>query len=106
MDDLNAKSTIWTTRTDRRGAHIEESIVGKHHLVCMNNFNVPTFERRGITSTLDITLVSLKTAPLITWKILPNETLSDHRALFYVISSRNRQTRNTQDRTQHAQDGT
>lgn len=84
--DMNARSMTWTTRTDRRDAFLEERIMDRHRLVCLNQFKIPTFERRGVTSTIDITLVSTKIAPLTKWEIMAEETLSDHRALLYAIA--------------------
>lgn len=80
--DFNAKSPIWgADRTDRRGDILADafSCLG---LICLNKGNAPTFERHLSKSILDVTFCSRHIArSTLSWRVLDEETLSDHRCL-------------------------
>lgn len=86
--DFNARAKLWSEKTDRRGDRIEELTVSTD-MVCVNSFGTPTFERRGQSSVIDATLVTAPSAGHVkNWKVLEEETLSDHRAIYFEVSRR------------------
>lgn len=55
--------------------------------MCMNAHGVPT-KRRGFLSVLDVTLANSGAAGRVRqWKVGSEETLSDHRAIWYVVTT-------------------
>lgn len=51
-------------------------------LRCLNEGTTPTFERRGATSIIDLTFATERLIRQgVTWKVLQDETLSDHHAI-------------------------
>lgn len=106
--DLNAKSRLWgSSRTDKRGAMVEEWITGLG-LVCQNKGTVHTCVRQHGGSVVDVTFMSPAASELVTdwWVEEHVETLSDHRYIRYDLAtdgdpSRNRElshTSNARDR--------
>lgn len=86
--DFNAKSTGWgCPQGDERGQLLEEWAASLG-LVCLNEGDVPTFERANYGSVLDLTFGSEHLLPrLKSWRVTENETLSDHRCIAFEISS-------------------
>ncbi|XP_046629480.1 uncharacterized protein LOC124309685 [Neodiprion virginianus] len=90
--DLNSKSRVWTDRTDRRGRRIEE-LIEALDMVCLNVNGEHTFERRGWSAVLDVTIATPDVASRISgWTVLEVETLSDHRAIGFRLQGRDEAT--------------
>lgn len=85
--DYNAKSPQWGMPTaDRRGDVVTEWM-STNNLVLLNQVGKPTFERRGYTSTLDLTISTEDIEPRLTkWEVSEKESMSDHRFIIFNIS--------------------
>lgn len=84
--DFNAKSYSWgSPREDRKGSILAEW-ASEVDLTILNNGNVPTFERNGGSSFIDITLCSSSLARLVEkWYVAEEENLSYHRNIHIEI---------------------
>ena len=80
--DFNAKSPTWGgTTVDNRGTALEEW-AASHQLICLNHGDTPTYNRGSYGSFIDVTFCNsraLRQSPR--WRILEQESLSDHRYL-------------------------
>ncbi|KAL1446868.1 hypothetical protein WDU94_009856 [Cyamophila willieti] len=86
--DFNAKATEWGSAfTDDRGDILTETMATMG-LCLVNDGKVPTFERRGQISYIDITLCSNNTMNITQdWKVEENEESgSDHKYLTFKIN--------------------
>jgi len=85
--DFNSKSPEWgESRSDRRGAVISE-FVARNDLVILNRGNESTFQRGEAASIIDITIGSAGIARKVNdWVVLEEETLSDHRYIWFTIA--------------------
>lgn len=86
--DFNAKSAEWgSTVTDQRGDELSSLIASLDLSVC-NRGKIPTFERGVSRSILDVTFASHLTARQVRdWKVLNEETRSDHKYLFFKLDT-------------------
>ncbi|KAJ8910377.1 hypothetical protein NQ315_012824 [Exocentrus adspersus] len=84
--DFNAKSPWWGEgREDRRGATLVEWM-GGNDMIIINEGNMPTFEREGSTSILDLTMATGNWAEKFKkWKVREEETLSLHKYIYFEI---------------------
>ncbi|GFW23601.1 transposable element Tcb2 transposase [Trichonephila clavipes] len=88
LEDINAKSPSWGSRTlDLKGSQIED-------LLCDNDLSILNDKRstylsktNGTTSALDITAINHQTASQATWKILKS-AISDHFPIITSINQR------------------
>lgn len=85
--DFNARLRAWGDTVDSpRGARLAD-MVAQLDLLCLNIGSEPTYIREGWgSSVIDLTFVS---GSLIgkaeEWSIMEEETLSDHRALYFCL---------------------
>lgn len=95
--DFNAKNAEWGSNSnDQRGTELAELIASLDLHVC-NVGSSPTFERGSSSSILDLTFASPRIANLtIDWKVLEEETMSDHKYITFMIGAQTR----TQDQLQ------
>lgn len=95
--DFNAKNAEWGSKSNnQRGTELAELIASLNLQVCHIGSS-PTFERGSSKSILDLTFASPRTANLtIDWKVLDEETMSDHKYITYTIGAQAR----TQDQLQ------
>nr|CAI5834668.1 unnamed protein product [Callosobruchus analis] len=90
---FNAKSREWGSPIEnRRGMYLAEYIFrqGCHmaalDIVAHNSDGTPTFQRVNSESFIDITLSTQRVVKKITnWKVMENETLSDHKHIYFEI---------------------
>lgn len=84
--DFNAKSAFWgMNRTDSRGNILEEWIA-ENDTILLNEEGIPTFQSESYTSVLDLTFITPDLKELNhTWEVLDEESLSDHRFVFFTI---------------------
>nr|CAI5820275.1 unnamed protein product [Callosobruchus analis] len=84
--DFNAKSREWGSPIeDRRGMYLAEYMAALD-IVAHNTDGTPTFQRGSSESFIDITLSTQSVAKKITnWKVMENETLSDHKHIYFEI---------------------
>ena len=84
--DLNAKSALWgASATDRRGRIVEE-FAATLGLATLNEGDTPTFTTGVLNSHPDVTMASCSVAAGIEgWRVLDEETLSDHRYVFFEL---------------------
>ena len=94
--DFNSKSPQWgETRLDRRGIIVEEMVV-RSDLTVANVGQAFTFTRGESGSIIDLTIATAGTARRIAdWKVLDEETLSDHRYIEFTVSQREKQGKET-----------
>lgn len=84
--DFNAKSPLWgERRTDRRGQTMAEWIA-QNDLTIMNDGESPTFCVENYSSILDLTLINSERGVKHAWFVLEDETLSDHRYVFFEVN--------------------
>nr|CAI5829680.1 unnamed protein product [Callosobruchus analis] len=86
LGDFNAKSREWGSPIeDRRGMYLAEYMAALD-IVAHNTGGTPTFQRGSSESFIDITLSTQSVAKKITnWKVMENETLSDHKHIYFEI---------------------
>ncbi|KAM0734120.1 putative 115 kDa protein in type-1 retrotransposable element R1DM [Formica fusca] len=84
--DLNAKSTMWASKsTNTRGKLIEEWSA-ECDLRLMNVGEAPTCTRAKGTSIVDLTWCTADLAgSVIDWKVEERETLSDHMYITFMV---------------------
>jgi len=86
--DLNAKSSLWGSRTDnRRGDALAEFAV-QHQLVVLNDGIMPTFIRGQQYSHIDITLCGAGLAASSSvggWQVTDEETLGCHQCIEFCM---------------------
>ena len=86
--DFNAKAKVWgSIRDDARGSRLLDTMAScDMHLA--NRGGEPTFLRGHQRSWLDITWMTTTLITRVTdWRVLPDEFLSDHRAIRFSIQS-------------------
>ena len=88
--DSNAHSTLWAPDSNRRGDIIDEFIFD-YGLRVDNVGTKPTFQARGVATTIDITL-SLNLGPLTDWRVGDVITLSDHNQIEFEIEFQGKKT--------------
>ena len=86
--DFNAKSHLWGSGIqDKRGELLEE-MMAACDLMTANVGSAPTFIRRNSTSIIDVTLATDSVLERIeNWRVLEDETLSDHRYIEFCLKS-------------------
>jgi len=84
--DFNAKSLLWgSSHTNSRGDRLSRWCASRD-LILLNTGTQPTCVRHQGTSLVDITWCNSKIKPHITdWKVLSEETLSDHCYIAYSV---------------------
>lgn len=88
--DFNAKSKSWSSGPqDKRGQILDELMISLD-LIVINHPGIATFERRASSSVLDIAF----TRPTLIrnlrkWEILEEESLSDHRYVYFDFECQN-----------------
>lgn len=89
--DFNAKSPAWTGGpADRRGRVVMD-FAGSLDLTLLNDGVTPTWEARGLRSIIDLTFASVGIARKVQqWRVLDDETLSDHRYIAVEIATETR----------------
>ncbi|XP_074035251.1 uncharacterized protein [Leptinotarsa decemlineata] len=88
LGDINSKSPEWGSPTcDARGQYWAEWAATRN-LVFANTGGEPTFVRRDQKSHIDITCSTAKASmDIVDWRILDEETLTDHRFIRFGIAS-------------------
>ena len=89
--DFNAKSPTWGGKTlDNRGSLLEEW-AAECNLCSLNNGSTPTYNRGAYGSYIDVTFVNNRACSLGNpqWRVLENESLSDHRYILIAAKGRN-----------------
>lgn len=91
--DFNAKSNMWgSPQLNKRGEIVEEFIAANSMMV-VNEGSAPTFVRRDQQSHLDLTLCTENMSNKIkNWKVMDEESLSDHKYISFNIELCHRQT--------------
>lgn len=86
--DFNSRSVLWgSRRTDGRGALVEEW-AAQNDLRLVNTGNEPTCVRDQGESWVDLTWSTPDLiAKMSNWRVLPEETLSDHMYLYMEVGS-------------------
>lgn len=84
--DFNAKAAMWGSPiTDRRGEHLMEW-AAELNLSPINTGDVPTFERGGSKSFIDITWASENLTKYVkNWEVLPEEVLTYHHYIYFEV---------------------
>ena len=87
MGDLNIKSPLWgSPTTDVRGRYWTEWLASLD-LVVMNTGDLPTFVRGTCETFIDVTCATQLIAKQIErWQVLEEETLSDHRFIYFELN--------------------
>lgn len=87
VGDFNAKSVLWGGHTtDNRGRELE-NLICEHNLTILNDGERPTLVRHNGESYIDVTLLSADVKIENTkWKVLEDESLSDHKYIVITIS--------------------
>lgn len=86
--DLNAKHTTWSSpRNDVRGEALADLVLTLDLIVC-NTGSVPTREKDGIQSFIDVTLASSGLRTRVSdWSVLREESLSDHNCIAFTLGT-------------------
>jgi hypothetical protein len=88
--DSNSHSEVWyDRRNDIRGETVIDFMT-KNNLILLNNNNTsPTFDNIRGQSSIDLTLVSENASNFLhNWELLEEETLSDHKYIYFEIKQR------------------
>lgn len=87
--DANAESSLWSPRgSNEKGTQLERLIASFDLHVVNDKTQPPTFEERGASSYIDVTLVSGSlVGDVQSWTVKRNWTSSDHNAIAFSISS-------------------
>lgn len=87
--DANAESSLWSPKgTNEKGSQLERLIAAFDLHVINDKTQPPTFEERGASSYIDVTLVSgSMVGEVQSWTVKQNWTSSDHNAIAFKISS-------------------
>ncbi len=87
--DANAESSLWSPRgTNEKGEKLERLIAAFGLHVVNDRTQPPTFEERGVSSYIDVTLVSgSMIAEVQSWKVKRDWTSSDHNAIVFKITT-------------------
>ncbi|KAJ8934071.1 hypothetical protein NQ314_013609, partial [Rhamnusium bicolor] len=92
--DFNSKSPEWGSKWEDRRGNILTQWIAANKLIIQNKGEEPTFIRGGSVSHLDITCTTEKTAKrVVTWKVLEQESMSDHRYVYMEIGAEEGPTR-------------
>ncbi|CAK9813135.1 Retrovirus-related Pol polyprotein from type-1 retrotransposable element R1 (Fragment) [Anthophora plagiata] len=86
--DTNANCALWYSKcTDSRGEELED-LIAQHNLHVMNTqSDTFTFDNTHGQDNIDVTLVSNSLRNKIkNWKVLPNQTSSDHNVVTFEIN--------------------
>ncbi|KAJ8936103.1 hypothetical protein NQ314_012486 [Rhamnusium bicolor] len=93
LGDLNVKSPQWGSAvTDARGGYIIEWMATLDMTV-KNTGITPTFSRGNCESFIDVTFSTQRiAAKIVRWEVLEEESLSDHRFIYFEVegTTRNR----------------
>jgi Endonuclease-reverse transcriptase len=103
--DLNAKSPLWGSRdVNARGTSVAEWMLSSGMEIA-NVGDSPTFERRGSSSVIDVTLTSQNISGRLTgWKVHTDiENLSDHHYITFSLSASDRQKKDQEDHRKNQQ---
>ena len=103
--DLNAKSPMWGSRIENdRGTMVAEWLVGSG-LSVANEGDMPTFERNGSSSVIDITLVTQSIAGRLSgWEVQTDiENLSDHHYITFSLEPPERARKDQADHREREQ---
>lgn len=90
--DSNAHSQVWFNSFDDSRGEVLKDFLAQNNLVILNDDEyTATFHTirndRIYESKIDLTLCTLTASPLIkNWKVLSEESLSDHRLIYFEIS--------------------
>lgn len=87
--DLNAWAVEWGSRATNHRGRIVLDFIAEVDLLLLNEGGTPTFERRGATSCIDITMVTQSLgSSVVKWTVSESYTGSDHNALIWEIRDR------------------
>lgn len=105
MGDLNVKSPLWGSPiTDLRGRYWAEWLASLD-LVVLNTGYAPTFVRGSCESFIDITCATQSIATQVEkWQVLEEESLSDHRFIYFELKGLGGQKERTNEKTKVAYD--
>lgn len=83
--DFNSKSPEWgETRADKSTVC---EFIARNDLVVLNRGCTPTFVRGNSSSIIDLTIGTTSFArKVVDWKVMEDETLSDHRYIVFKTS--------------------
>lgn len=90
--DFNSAAEEWgSEKTNERGAKLLE-LANRRGLLIANDGREPTFQRREQRSFLDLTFYSSATRGEVgSWRVLDEETMSDHRYVEFEIRGERQQ---------------
>ena len=88
--DFNAWATDWGSKwKNRRGNELLDTMACLH-VVLLNTGDVPTYERDGRTSIVDLTIASSSLVRQNNkWKVNDVFNLSDHRVIYWEVETGN-----------------
>jgi ribonuclease HI len=86
--DSNSHSKQWFSKNEDRRGQIMNDFIDTNNLIILNeNEEIPTFYTIRGQSSIDLTISSLINSTIIkNWKILLEESLSDHRYITFDIA--------------------
>lgn len=84
--DFNSKAKVFGSHVDDKRGMLLVDWLAELNLIIHNRGNASTFVRGDYGSVIDLTLSTEKIARAIrSWKVLDDETLSDHNYIFFVV---------------------
>ena len=83
--DTNCQSTLWgNNKTNPRGEELE-TLLNDENINIENATFCPTWQSRGLQSTIDLTLTNGNASNITNWQILHDVSESDHSFITYEI---------------------
>ena len=83
--DTNCQSTLWgNNKTNSRGKELE-TLLNDMNINIENTTYSPTWQSRGMQSTIDLTLTNGNAPNITNWQILQGVSESDHSYITYEI---------------------
>ena len=89
--DFNATSRSWSGGPDDRIGQLLDEMMVLLDLIVINQPGMATFQRRALSSVLDLTFLRPTLRKhLREWTVVEEESLSDHRYVCFEFKSRKR----------------
>ena len=83
--DTNCQSTLWgNNKTNPRGKELE-TLLNDENINIENTTYCPTWQSRGMQSTIDLTMTNGNAPNITNWQILQGVSESDHSFITYEI---------------------
>nr|CAI5858226.1 unnamed protein product [Callosobruchus analis] len=89
LGDLNAKSVGWGSPTTDKGGRILRKWLAVMDMIVINDGLVPIFSRRGSQSFIGVTFATQGLPrKVFNWEELDAESLSDHRYIYFEVTTK------------------